>query len=446
MFLSSDALRALDAHERQVWDWTTKTVLYVSWDWGPGGTAEALAGHRLVAALLDAGARVHVLAGPNGRDAEPSLAGRDPARYAVTSVGHPEVADNRIVRTWQMLQRGIPEPAGLWVADAVRAGLTILRDLPGDTIVYGRAMPASSNIVAWRLAMATGRAWVAHFSDPWPPVEIASTGLRRLAAYKLPLFRLWRRRLLEADALTFINPAQAHDVLGENEAAHIDRSFVVTHLSSCPDRAAKPQPAGTFHIVHSGNFYLMREHNAATLMRGLHLFLERQPAARHRVRFTQAGWAPGDMPEWVARLGLADVVTDIGRQSQDGVLELLDDANLLVAVDYAAERSTTLVSKFPDYVAARRPILVLTHAESAMGRLCNRDGAGLTANPLSAEEVAARIESVYTAWDAGQVDRFLPAPLAVSSFSRDRVLSELAGAFTVAARRAAARAGTLVPQ
>ena len=63
MFLTSKALRALDERQLSQWDWSATTILLISYDWDParGGGAEALAGRRLVAALLEAGARVHVL-------------------------------------------------------------------------------------------------------------------------------------------------------------------------------------------------------------------------------------------------------------------------------------------------------------------------------------------------------------------------------------------------
>ena len=98
-----------------------------------------------------------------------------------------------------MMRCGIPEWPGLWVSGAVDAGVRVLASLPADTVIYGRAMPGSSNIAAWHLARLTGRSWVAHFSDDWPPLQVLANGRKWLAPYKWPLFQFWRRRIL-ADA------------------------------------------------------------------------------------------------------------------------------------------------------------------------------------------------------------------------------------------------------
>src|SRR5262249_39744779 len=157
--------------------------------------------------------------------------------------------------------------------------------------------------------------WVAHFSDEWPSFEVLERGRRWLAPHKFPLFELWRRRLLrDAPALTFTNPHQALDVLGSSASQYTGKSFVVTHLPSKRSMAVPDGQFDTFHIVHTGNFY-SPEHSPRTLIEGLKLFLDRNPAARARCRLTQAGWSNGDMPEWTTRCGLEDVVHFAGRLS-----------------------------------------------------------------------------------------------------------------------------------
>ncbi len=191
MSLTSDALRGLDDQLWREWDWRRTTILYVSYDWDPiNGGAEAMAGRRLVMRLLEEGARVHVLtAGGPDRELECS-------NYQVTVVPAP-LPPGALAGALQLVRCGIPSCLGLWVRKAVTAGVRVLRSLPADTVIYGRAMPISSNIAAWYLARLTGRAWVAHFSDEWPPVRMLSKPRTWLGSYRWPLFRLWRRRILD---------------------------------------------------------------------------------------------------------------------------------------------------------------------------------------------------------------------------------------------------------
>jgi hypothetical protein len=427
VFLMSDAFRALDDRQWRRWDWPSTRILYISHDWDSARQgAQALSGRRLVTALLEAGARVHVLAASRA-----DLELRH-GNYELTVIPSPAFPDNKIRRAVRMVRSTIPEAAGGWVPNAVNAGAHILSALPAGTLIYSRAMPGASNIVGWHLARLSGLPWVAHFSDEWPSIGPLSNGRGWLAPYKWPLFQIWRRRIIrDAGALTFTNPLQGKDILG-GRARHLAKSFVVAHLPSELAAPVRPPAYDEFHIVHTGNIYQGR--TASGLMRGLRLFLDRTPDARGRVRFTQAGWDNGDLPEWAARCRLGDVVQCVGRVKQSDVLSLVDSASLLVVVDFALPHSTTLASKMPDYVRAARPILAITAPATSMWRLFNVDGAGLTAHYDAPEEVATQLSAVFDAWRQRRLDLFLPRPAAIESFTPERVLPELAGAFVTAQR------------
>jgi hypothetical protein len=428
MFLSSAALRCGDGaadHGTRQHDWHATCLLLVSYDWNPlTGGPEALAGRRLAAALLDAGARVHVLTASAGAQlASP--------RYGVTVVPDAEVPENRLRLGLAMMRHRIPEPYFHWVREATTAGERVLAGLPPQSVIYGRAMPGCSNLVAWHLARTSGRPFIAHFSDEWPAVQLLTAGALWAAPYKLPLFRMWRHRIFrDAAALTFTNPDQARAVLRDDGRHAMSRSFVVTHLSGRTGRAPVPQRRERFHIVHTGNLN-PPGHTAAALLCGLRAFLDRTPAAVGRVRFTQAGWSAGDIPQWIDRLDLQSIARAVGRVTPEAVLDLLDDANLLVGFDYTRPDSATLLSKLPDYVAARRPILVMAAPDSAMGRLFESDGVGMTAAYDSPEEVADCLARAFEAWATGS-DALLPTAAAIEGFSRDRVLEEFAGAVRTA--------------
>lgn len=430
MFLTSNAVRALEEAELRAWDWSATTILYISFAWDPAAdAAQALSGRRLVKALLAAGARVHVLATNRAADECPS------DHYDVTVVPAPAASRRKLWRALRMMHSTIPEVEGEWVAPAVASGVRLLSSMPPETIIYSRAMPGSSNIVAWHLARLTGRPWVAHFSDEWPSTQVFAGDRAWLAAYKRPLFRLWRRRIVrDAGALTFTNPGQGREFLRGFSPRHLEKAFVVTHLPTHHERHVPPPQYELFHIVHTGNFY-PPSHTSAALLQGLRLFLDRTPAARGKVRFTQAGWANGDVPAWTARCGLHGVVRLAGRLDQQQVDSLMDAASLLVGIDYARPNSNTLLSKLPDYVTARRPILAITAPSSSMGRLFEEDGAGLTAHYDDPAEVATRIAAVFEEWQQRRIESLLPARTATESFMPRHVLGELAGAFAVARRR-----------
>jgi hypothetical protein len=386
-----------------------------------------------VSALLHAGAHVHVLAERGAADdiVHPHL--------TVTTCRARAVPTNKLLRAAQMIRTSVPEGQGSWAGDAVPVALRMLARMPRDTVIYSRAMPGVSNVAAWQVARQTGRPWVAHFSDEWPPRSVLAHGRRWQAPYKPPLFRLWRRRIVrDAGALTFTNPDQALEVIG-TATHHLEKAFVVTHLPSEPERVWRPPQYEQFHLVHTGNFY-PDQHTAAPMMQGLRLFLDRTPEARDHVGFTQAGWAHGDLPDWVERCGLGSIVRIAGRLDQGDVMALIDSASLLLAVDYSRPHSRTLLSKIPDYIGAGRPILAITAPGSTLGRVFIDDGAGLTAHYDSPSEIADRMRQVFQAWQQRRLEALTPRPPALDAFRPSRVLAELAGAFVVARDAAASAA------
>src|SRR4051812_10063341 len=107
MFLTSNACRASDVRPRPPRRWGDTSILFVSHDWDPARDgAEALAGRRLVTALLAAGARVHVIAAGCADDEFSA------DNYAVTVVPRRHFPANKIARAFQMVRSTIPEAAG----------------------------------------------------------------------------------------------------------------------------------------------------------------------------------------------------------------------------------------------------------------------------------------------------------------------------------------------
>ena len=429
MFLISEAFRSLNERQWRSWDWRTTSILYVSWDWDNG--PEAIAGRRLVASLLDAGARVHVLSAMGPGENLPS------PNYDVTVAPHAPVSDNRIVRTWQMMRSSIPEPAGLWVSAAVAAGVNLLTSLPADTIIYGRTMPGASNIVAWHLARLTGRPWVAHFSDPWPPLQVTWKRWNWLAAYKWPSFHFWRRRFLaDADALTFTNPFQAPLLSGAIvRAICTNRSWSRTFLlRACGSIGHHRLTCFTSCIPETS----IRSEGTTRRRscRGFECSLTgRRQHTVESVSLRPVGPMP-TCPNGHRDAGLTDVVRMVGRLSQDEVevvarqREPPGRGGLCNREQSCSGFQAARLHSGETPRSSRSP-----RRSSAMGRLFNEDGVGLTASYGSPEEVANRIGLVFDAWRTHGLGAFLPKPAASESFTQQRVLSELAGAFSVARRR-----------
>ena len=232
MFLTSEGVARVGRAAVSRWDWRATTILLISYDWDParGGGAESLAGRRLVAALLGAGARVHVLTA-GGVNQELRCPNYDatvirPRRFPRTrsaELCRYSVRNFRVGRAVGIQRRrcGCPR-AGIASA---RHGY--LRARHARLIEHRGVAPRPTD---WTVV---GRSFQRRLASRPGPRE------RRkwFAPSKWPLFQFWRRRILaDAGALTFTNPHQAAAVVGAGGERHLAKSFVVSHLCSAAPR------------------------------------------------------------------------------------------------------------------------------------------------------------------------------------------------------------------
>jgi glycosyltransferase involved in cell wall biosynthesis len=369
-------------------------IVCVSHNAPPLNDAEALCSARLLSALVECGTNVHLIAA----ELPPSLD---------TTIGA-ELMDKRIKTTYVSAQTGrfARLAAGArfqfhsqrveWIAPAVNATRAVLRQYD-KPILLTRAFPMVSNLVGY-YCRQDAKAWVAHFSDPYPPFEWQNHWYSRFVR---PINRRWARRILKnADLVTVTCPNAIRYIEEKSEISFRHKAEVVTHLALPKLKSGNfklERKPDEFVVAYIGT--MMTRRRPDLLLRGALLAMERHP----EIRFLQFGHVDPEILELCRsspafqRLDIRHIGNLSPRDAAD--LQAQVDVNLIVDTDLGLSYSPFILSKFPHSVCVGRPMLMISAADSEMARMTAKYHGGEFV-PFSTPEAVA--EAICRLFDRRQ--------------------------------------------
>lgn len=348
--------------------------------------AEALCTIRLLSALVEYGANVHLIAA----DLPPTL----------DQTIQQELMDKRIRTTYVRADAGRFSrlKAGVkfqfhsqrleWIEPAIKATDEVLKEYK-DPVLMTRAFPLASNIVGYH-CRKNARAWVAHFSDPYPPFEWQNHWYSRFVR---PIHRRWARRILKTADLVTVTCENVIPYIEEKSGMPFrHKSEVVSHLALPKIKRGTfklDRKPDEFVIAYIGTMMVRRRPDL--LLKGALLAMERHP----EIRFLQYGHVDEEILNLCKsspafqRLDMRHIGNLSPRDAAD--LQEQVDVNVIVDTDLGLPSSPFILSKYPHSVCAGRPMLMLSAENSEMARMTAMYGGGEFVPFSSAEAVADAI-------------------------------------------------------
>ena len=383
-------------------------MLIVAREFPPGGGAPAIRIAKLAKYLPAFGWQVSVVTAPADhafqRDERladdlpddlvvhrvPRLLARaiHPDRWAT----HGTVQSARPSRLGRLL---FPDTGVLWAAPAAQA---VGRIVDGFDAILTSAPPFSTHLVGLWAAHRHSVAWVADYRDNWTTSPYYhSRGPSRRAAVALE-----QRILRQAEVITVVSDAAASEI-GSAFAVDPERLLVAMNGFDPDDLPAARPPAGSFEITYMGSM----NHR-----RGPGPFLEAverasivRPELRRDVRIRLIG----SVPDWAIEAAIRTVGAE--RVTVDGILSHRDalakaaDAAVLLGISSTAEAGgSALTSKLFEYLALRRPVLMLAPPGPAT-EIVTAANAGEVADPDDPETIRDALIRLYDAWASGVEQR-----------------------------------------
>ena len=348
-------------------------IVCVSVNAPPLNDAESLCTIRLLSELIRSGVGVHLVTSDPEATLDESLT-RElmDERIVVTRVPMPRLS--RLGRLGARSRHLLHAPGVEWIAPAVEATRVALARYP-EPVLMTRAMPIVSSAVGYHCRReAVG--WVAHFSDPYPPVEWQNHWYSPAAR---PLHLRWARRwYTAASLLTFTCPNALRYAEEKTGLSLRAKACVLTHLAVPPLAAGDcrlERCDGEFVLAHFGN--LMQRRRPEVIFAGVMRAAERIP----RLRFVQYGHVD-DSAMGVLEGGGSRRVVDVHRVANLSPRDSSDlrrqvDANMIVDADLGMPYSPFIPSKYPHSAGSGKPLLMVTQDDSAMADYTRRFGGGI---------------------------------------------------------------------
>jgi glycosyltransferase involved in cell wall biosynthesis len=368
-------------------------IVCISYHAPPLNEVESLCTGRLLSALVQLGARVHLIS----HDV--------PATLPIDI--NEEIFDERLCATRvpaeqngnrfeYMFRYGTHDLHARWIGPAVSAARKILRQYE-NPILLTRTFPLVSSYAGF-YCRDLAKAWVAHFSDPFPIDQWLLP--HWYSRFAMPLNKRWAIRILDKADLVTVTCSNAIRYMEEkNGYSFRSKAMVVTHL-------AMPQlKRGSFTLQRSRDEFVVAHVGALLaarrpdlLLQGAILAMEKHPA----IRFLQYGGVEPRVLE-MCRKSKAFRRLDIRCASADSPRDATDlreqvDVNVIVDVDLGLPYSPFIPSKFSHSVCSGKPLLIISTEDSQMAEYTRRYGGGIFVPYSTPEKVCEAICKLYELW------------------------------------------------
>jgi len=323
----------------------------------------------------------------------------------------------KLVRTWLY----IPDPCVGWLPFARRAAFAAAARADA---VFSTSSPATAHLAARAVARRRSLPWIADYRDLWTDAHYPFyDSPLRLAIDR----RLEGRVLADAQAVTTVSRPW-RDTLARGQRDP-ERFRVIPNgfdpddfaaLSPPRRRPGAPSPEHPFVLLYAGLFYGRRQ-DPDPLFRALARLFEAGRLARDRVRVRIYGAADPYVVDRVDRLGLGDVVQNLGFRPHAETLAAQREADALWLIVRDDPRSLGHVpGKLFEYIGAGRPILAQASERGEVARIVADSEAGVVVAPDDSPGLDAALLRLYR-------DEIAPAsPEARLDHSRERVAGRFA--------------------
>lgn len=319
--------------------------------------------------------------------------------------------------------RSRPDDCASWARASVRPVSKIIEREAVDAILSTSPAP-SNHMLALAVKRSTGLPWLADFRDLWTDDYryLVESPSRRLAERNL------EQEILEsADVVIGVTERQT-EILAGHLPGKSDKFVTITNGFDPADfeRTDGIEVPGEprdkpFTLAHVGRFDCWRSGDA--LVEGLKRFVDELRADRDCFELRIVGHCGRSAATRLQKTGVRCVFTGYVSHSQ-AIGEMTRADALLLSVPDGPNAESVIPAKLFEYLASRRPILVVGPENGECERIVRSCGCGLTVT-FSEESIAAALAETFAAWRSGQPISGCPVSK-LAPFSRIELTGKLA--------------------
>jgi len=314
----------------------------------------------------------------------------------------------------------IPDARKFWIRPSVRFLSKYLEENPVD-VMFTNGPPQSTHMIAYGVKKKLGIPWHADFQDPWTQVDYFPQLM--LNPVSLKIHKSMEQRIFRyADKVTICSDTWKHDL--ESIGAK-DVGVIVWGYDEDDFKDINVELSPKFTLSHYGS--LGPDRNAKTLWKACSIIAKENEQFANNLEIELAGFIGHAIIKEIESLGLKKNLILFEHLSRNETLQRMHRSQvLLLILNDMPNVNGRLPGKLFEYLASRRPILVIGPEESDASKIVHGVNAGYTCSFNNLEKT---IETIKVLYDKFQKNRLLSNETDISQYSNRNLTKKLAEFF-----------------
>lgn len=336
---------------------------------------------------------------------------------------------SRFISLWLRANVFIPDARCFWINPSVKFLRKWLKENKVDLIV-STGPPHSMHVIALKLKKKMNLPWLADFRDPWTNIDFAGDLPMTGYARKRNAF-LEKQVLLHANRVSVVSDLMREEfsIPGRPAVQVITNGFDADDFI-IPDELIKKD--GNFSIVHTGSMNARRNH--PLLWKAVAQLCKTNADFNSKVRIRLIGKNDFSVMESIRQAGLEEKTEQIDYLPHDQIIAEQKSASvLLLAINNYGEEEkgffspkATLTGKLFEYLAARKPILMIGPQDSQAAAIIKNTGAGQVAGFDDVQTIEQHLLTWFNQFQEGTLE---VSSSGIEQFSRKALTKKLAALF-----------------
>jgi glycosyltransferase involved in cell wall biosynthesis len=312
----------------------------------------------------------------------------------------------------------IPDARKFWIRPSVNHLTKYLKENPVD-VLFTNGPPQTNHMIAYKVKKKLNIPWHADFQDPWTQVDYFPQLM--LNPLSMAIHKTMEQRVFKyADKVTICSDTWKHDL--ESIGAK-DVGVIVWGYDEGDFRDINVELSPKFTLSHYGS--LGPDRNAKTLWKAFSILAKEDASFAKDLEIELAGFIGHAIINEIDSLGLKNNLVLFDHLSRRETLERMHRSQvLLLILNDMPNVNGRLPGKLFEYLASRRPTLVIGPEESDASKIVHGVNAGYTCNFNDLEKTLKTVRELYQKFKAGKL---LPNRTDISQYSNRNLTKKLAG-------------------
>ena len=278
----------------------------------------------------------------------------------------------------------VPDFRITWLPFAVIAGLRIFKK-KGFEVILSTSPDNTTHLVGLILNKLTGIPWIADFQDPW----VENPFIKSPSRYHEKLERFLERKVIEnSHAVVSVSKFRTRDFIRRYPYLGSGKFYTVA-VGYDPDDFGEIEyrEEGKLSILHAGSFYV--DKGPESFLRVVKELVDSRPDIRNRIEVNFIGPSNKISERLREKYNLGEVLKVTPYIQHKKVVDIMMKSDLLLLIPGPGEG--TVPAKLFEYLAARKPVLLLSQNNSEVIEILTKVGLGTIANYNDGSEIKDKI-------------------------------------------------------